>query len=667
MSLKVEDVIRMVLPRGTGALEANTERDWATPPITPIDLFAVAAYLLYHSAAYHRIVSDEVPGSAPPGSIVVKRRDVDRYRKAGREWSLDPTVPALVATNWTKLLADRAKPIFVPGAALKKEKWWINAYALLAVADEACSDVGYRPQPDKDWSKKWVVQLVEQTLSGAAPENPRSRHRRLVEHMPSIASALVDQDVVCIQPKARTPDVGCSLRNLSHNVALLPPRGVMRVNWLSPPAVQMDDQTTSLNLLLVPFPYTIETDCFAAKGGAAVDDLSGWFDVDQRWLRSGADDLVTFVSILLAEAAKHDVVHGLVFPELSLDYATYEKVATHLRDHAPSVQFLVAGSSDNCGGEKGNFALASHFFDDPSSSATAPLKRMMATASRAKHHRWSLNKSQIDAYGLSTAFPTSSTAMRWWEEIPLHARELHVHPMRGSSVFTVMICEDLARSDPAHEPLRAIGPNLVFVLLMDGPQLEWRWAARYSTRPRRRPRLVRPDVHVQGPYREMERGEGPDGPVVVGRDVEGRGASRRRHGVSGRQRGGDPEAGGAPPDRMDDRREKRHADVRLAQDRRCEDGSARSRRSRPTVEETGRCHVSLRHPARCPHVAVRREIARAQGRKRPVSRRRRRARPGAGRRSSTSALAAARGLRRGRASKAGTRGTGRRRFPWMTR
>jgi len=44
-----------------------------------------------------------------------------------------------------------------------------------------------------------------------------------------------------------------------------------------------------------------------------------------------------------------------------------------------------------------------------------------------------------------------------------------------------MICEDLARSDPCHEVLRAIGPNLVFVLLMDGPQLPVRWSARYAT------------------------------------------------------------------------------------------------------------------------------------------------------------------------------------------
>lgn len=44
-----------------------------------------------------------------------------------------------------------------------------------------------------------------------------------------------------------------------------------------------------------------------------------------------------------------------------------------------------------------------------------------------------------------------------------------------------MICEDLARSDPCHEIIRSVGPNLVFALLMDGPQLPGRWGARYAS------------------------------------------------------------------------------------------------------------------------------------------------------------------------------------------
>ena len=45
----------------------------------------------------------------------------------------------------------------------------------------------------------------------------------------------------------------------------------------------------------------------------------------------------------------------------------------------------------------------------------------------------------------------------------------------------VLICEDLARQDPVTEVIRAVGPNLVFALLMDGPQLRNRWASRYAS------------------------------------------------------------------------------------------------------------------------------------------------------------------------------------------
>src|SRR6202000_1078706 len=47
--------------------------------------------------------------------------------------------------------------------------------------------------------------------------------------------------------------------------------------------------------------------------------------------------------------------------------------------------------------------------------------------------------------------------------------------------FATMICEDLARVDPAHAVLRSVAPSLVFVLLMDGPQMPARWSARYAT------------------------------------------------------------------------------------------------------------------------------------------------------------------------------------------
>jgi hypothetical protein len=47
--------------------------------------------------------------------------------------------------------------------------------------------------------------------------------------------------------------------------------------------------------------------------------------------------------------------------------------------------------------------------------------------------------------------------------------------------WSVLVCEDLARQDPAADLIRAVGPNLLIALLMDGPQLSGRCPARYAS------------------------------------------------------------------------------------------------------------------------------------------------------------------------------------------
>lgn len=52
--------------------------------------------------------------------------------------------------------------------------------------------------------------------------------------------------------------------------------------------------------------------------------------------------------------------------------------------------------------------------------------------------------------------------------------------LRPWLTMSVLICEDLARPDPVGDLARAVGPNLIIALLMDGPQLADRWPARYA-------------------------------------------------------------------------------------------------------------------------------------------------------------------------------------------
>jgi hypothetical protein len=97
---------------------------------------------------------------------------------------------------------------------------------------------------------------------------------------------------------------------------------------------------------------------------------------------------------------------------------------------------------------------------------------------QSKHHRWKLDRAQIERYHLGHAL---DPCVSWWENIRLSDRRCVFYVFRHGASMTALVCEDLARIDPVQTALRAVGPNLVVVLLMDGPQLERRWPGRYAT------------------------------------------------------------------------------------------------------------------------------------------------------------------------------------------
>jgi hypothetical protein len=95
-----------------------------------------------------------------------------------------------------------------------------------------------------------------------------------------------------------------------------------------------------------------------------------------------------------------------------------------------------------------------------------------------KHHPWKLDESQVIQYGLGGVL---SPYREWWEHIDCTGRRLNFVSISEDLVVCALICEDLARPDPVANIVRAVGPNLVIALLMDGPQTKERWAARYAT------------------------------------------------------------------------------------------------------------------------------------------------------------------------------------------
>jgi hypothetical protein len=470
------------MPNGTrGGTDRRKRVSFANVPLFPPNLFAVAAYLLHVSGAYHYVVMDSGDDKMPRDAIAVTSADRTAWIDHGKRWaqaSAADAPPAAVRGLWRKLRRCFGHSVFMERRKSRKwPRWWKTAYALMAIADEASADLGYLGLADLSGPDHWISRVVRDVVT-RPPIRSMDGSLILSENVSSIATEHVDPDVVCVQAKARTPNVGAAVRNISHNLALLPPRGEMSVHWQAPfsDLVHRDDEP--LNVLLVPFPYAIRTDDFrvVSNGLVGAPMASGWFRINQSWLEGGSTPLVRFVEALIETARVP--INAIVFPELALNWTVYKKLAQTLRDGHPDVELLVAGSSTNCNKLQGNFALATHFFPTDSPPTRT---RTMASMSRSKHHRWALTRFQVGRYGLDSSFASSpKETKQWWECIDLNQREIHVNAFRRESVFSVMICEDLARSDPAHEPLRAVGPNLVFVILMDGPQTPKRWSARYS-------------------------------------------------------------------------------------------------------------------------------------------------------------------------------------------
>jgi hypothetical protein len=94
-----------------------------------------------------------------------------------------------------------------------------------------------------------------------------------------------------------------------------------------------------------------------------------------------------------------------------------------------------------------------------------------------KHHRWSLDEAQIYQYHLGGVLHPH---VRWWESMEVPRRAIELVEV-AELTLAALVCEDLAQNDDVAELIRSVGPTCVVTLLLDGPQLDSRWAARYAS------------------------------------------------------------------------------------------------------------------------------------------------------------------------------------------
>lgn len=470
----VGDILQDLLPRLHQQARLADVLAW------PPDVFAVCSRLLQLTGAYVRVV-DLLNQTI--------ERDADTWPEAARG----------VAAAWTRAVCLRTTaPVDVPAEV---SGWWHGVQqardvalsevrqddrltrcllCLTCVADEASSGAGVGRVRRRSGVPDRVAKGREGgspdsalTAATAAEDLAKDRFVRLADdalarHDFHTLCREVPFDRLSVLPKQHAPQRGLTLRSLSHHLAMSA-EPELNSRWIG----YDHSVRANLNVLVVPWPLQIPTTAFRVRPHQGLPEKFRYFEFS----REGDPELGKRMARYLSAAQAHaDRIDFVVLPELSLTPDEYAQVEHVCLEHGV---VLIAGVAEPEGPQGGPF----------NASVVQPAARYhprhpMAWRDRArvtqhKHHRWCLDAWQIPQYGLSGVLPSSRDC---WEHIDIsQGRTLNFHRFSPWLTLCVLLCEDLARQDPVAGVVRAVGPNLVVALLMDGPQLEGRWGSRYAT------------------------------------------------------------------------------------------------------------------------------------------------------------------------------------------
>ncbi len=285
---------------------------WSVFPFWPPDLFAVVARLIEQSGCYTNFhpVADGVLIDCPPDvkakdrrKYLLNRKNLKTLQGLGEAWSqgifqakfnksnkqlnlrrdqsrLVNCKPAPIQQLWNQLLQCYCAVIVPPPIAGSKEdqpdhdcNWHLAALKLLIIADTASIGIGFPPKtPERRYKNaryvrrfpfRWPQGLNHiWSLDKPFRNSGKSNDEYTLEDAPT-ACLLVPAEKVVVQPKTRVPQVGCTLRSLSHHLALLPSIGQVQSTWNQVWGGPDNTDTNDVfNLLLVPFPLKLLPSAF---------------------------------------------------------------------------------------------------------------------------------------------------------------------------------------------------------------------------------------------------------------------------------------------------------------------------------------------------------------------------------------------------------------------
>lgn len=425
----------------------------------PPDVFAVTDVLLQRADAFRFVLSPPAGAVWPP-----ERMDgwADLVGQAARQWSRhveyrDGSLPEVVAEEWAVLREASSLPF----AKLVTGMAWRACEALLtlhAIADEACAGI-----------------FVALDRSDGEACAYRARGRELLARTGSLGR--IDPQLLRILPKIRTPPTGRA--SFSRYACVQGPG--FQTEWHKLPARRpgTDPQGEHAEMLVLPWPLRIRASDFKSRPGSVrrqAKEPYGFFDF------SPAErlDLDLVDRVLVAALDEVDSIDIVVLPELALDEGEIAPLEALLDHHG--VIYLQAGIRGHGAQPKDMGSNWLHIGVSPRLEKRGPQPASSTEAAwfhvrQNKHHRWSLDASQVRQYNLGGAL---HPGIQWWEAMDVPPRSIQFVQVGEEVTIVSLICEDLAQDDVA-QIIRSVGPTIVVAGLLDGPQLPSRWGARYAS------------------------------------------------------------------------------------------------------------------------------------------------------------------------------------------
>jgi hypothetical protein len=239
-----------------------------------------------------------------------------------------------------------------------------------------------------------------------------------------------------------------------------------------------DRRSEFANLLLLPWPLKVRESDFRVLEGS-LQRLEKEPFAFYEFAPEGGLDLELLERVLVAARQEAGSVDVVLLPESAVDEHEIEDLEALLDRHG--VVFLQAGVRQRARQPNqlpGNWI---HIGVNPRFEKGGSLPGDRSEAwfhiRQNKHHRWSLDESQIYQYHLGGVLHPS---IRWWEAMEVPRRAIEFVEVAELTLVS-LVCEDLAQNDEIAGLMRSVGPTVLLAALLDGPQLTSRWAARYAS------------------------------------------------------------------------------------------------------------------------------------------------------------------------------------------